>query len=50
MQDFAQEDVFEPEMAAVVLKFDLAARVNRLAAFPVILQRYVIDNQFVVEP
>src|SRR5207247_10835907 len=36
-RDFADVNVLEPELIAVILQFDLAARVNRLRRLPISL-------------
>src|SRR5688572_26519089 len=45
----ADVNVFEPQIVAMVLQLDGAGRINRFIPLPVILQRGVINDQFVVQ-
>ena len=47
--NFANVNIPEPERAAMILQFDLAARINRFLPFPVVFHRGVLDHQFTIQ-
>src|SRR6266566_2192648 len=48
-RQLADVNVTEPDRLLVRLEFDLAGRVNRLIAFPIVFQSDIVDHQLVIE-
>src|SRR5438094_4086123 len=48
-RQFANVNVTEPDRLLVRLEFDLAARVNRFIAFPVVFHSDIVHHQLVIE-